>query len=271
MKNKMIKAASILAAGVLAFSLTACSTETETDNSNTDTTTEDTTNTDINDDADNTADDSADNTDATTEGASITIEVTDAEGNTSSYTGTTDAENLLDAIADIDGVTVDGYTSDWGYYVTTVNDVVADYDADGAYWSIYVNGEYGQYGVDTQPIADGDTYALIYEVYSAVEGVSFTIEVTDAEGNTTSYQGYSSDEFLFDALDDVEEGFTYDGYESDWGYYITTVNDTVADYDTDGAYWSLYVNGEYGMNGVSTEPLVDGNVYSFVYEVYAAN
>ena len=43
----------------------------------------------------------------------------------------------------------------------------ADYDAYGAYWSIYVNDEYGQYGADQQPVADGDTFKLCYEVYQA--------------------------------------------------------------------------------------------------------
>lgn len=98
---------------------------------------------------------------------SITVEVKDANGDVSTYTGKTNAENLHDAIADVDGVTLDGYDSDYGYYVTTVNGITADYETDGAYWSIYVNGEYGQYGVDEQPVADGDTYTFAYEVYVA--------------------------------------------------------------------------------------------------------
>ena len=98
---------------------------------------------------------------------SITVEVMDAVGNVSSYTGKTDAEVLSEAIGDIDGVTLEGYESDYGFYITAVNGIVADYDADGAYWSIYVNGEYGMYGIDTQPVADGDTYTFAYEVYVA--------------------------------------------------------------------------------------------------------
>lgn len=98
---------------------------------------------------------------------SITVEVKDADGNVSSYTGKTDAEVLSEAIGDIDGVTLEGYESDYGFYITAVNGIVADYDADGAYWSIYVNGEYGMYGIDTQPVADGDTYTFAYEVYVA--------------------------------------------------------------------------------------------------------
>ena len=98
---------------------------------------------------------------------SITVEVKDADGNVSAYTGKTDAENLYDAIAYVDGVTLDGYESDYVFYITAVNGITADFETDGAYWSIYVNGEYGAYGVESQPVADGDTYTFAYEVYVA--------------------------------------------------------------------------------------------------------
>lgn len=103
------------------------------------------------------------------EAKSITVEVKDAEGNVTAYTAQTEAEFLYDALQDVPEVTLDGYESDYGYYITTVNGVVADYDADGAYWSLYVNGEYGAYGVDSQPVADGDVYTFAYEIYEAEE------------------------------------------------------------------------------------------------------
>ena len=96
---------------------------------------------------------------------SITVEVKDADGNVSSYTGKTDAEVLSEAIGDIEGVTLEGYDSDYGFFITAVNGIVAD--EEGAYWAVYVNGEYGMCGIDTQPVADGDTYTLAYEVYVA--------------------------------------------------------------------------------------------------------
>ncbi len=102
-------------------------------------------------------------------GKKITIEVTGPDGATSSFTGRTDDEFLYDAIGDIDGVTIDGYDSDWGYYITTVNGIEANYDTDGAYWSLYVNGEYGQNGVSTQPVTEGDVYGFVYEVYQTAE------------------------------------------------------------------------------------------------------
>ncbi|MBD5481119.1 MAG: DUF4430 domain-containing protein [Lachnospiraceae bacterium] len=97
----------------------------------------------------------------------ITVEVVNDQGETKSYQSSTDAEMLYDALLEIDGLTLDGYESDYGYYITGVNGLTADFDADGAYWSLYVNGEYGSYGVESQPVADGDTYRLAYEVYVA--------------------------------------------------------------------------------------------------------
>ena len=99
---------------------------------------------------------------------SITVEVQDADGKVSTYEAKTDAENLYDAIVeDVSEVTLDGYESDYGFYVTAVNGIVADYETDGAYWSIYVNGVSGSYGIESQPVTDGDTYKFAYEVYVA--------------------------------------------------------------------------------------------------------
>ena len=53
-----------------------------------------------------------------------------------------------------------GEESDYGLYVKTVNGVTLDYDADGAYWAFYVNGEYAQTGVDATTITEGDAYSF---------------------------------------------------------------------------------------------------------------
>ena len=106
-----------------------------------------------------------------TQGAKeITVEVVDNNGESVSYETRTDAEFLRQALEELDDATdfaIAGEESDYGLYITTVNGITADYSADGAYWSIYVNGEYGMYGVDTQPVADGDVYSIVYEVYVA--------------------------------------------------------------------------------------------------------
>ena len=54
--------------------------------------------------------------------------------------------------------------SEYGIMVEYVNEERASFTEDGAYWALYVNGEYGQYGADAQPVTDGDTYAWVYEL-----------------------------------------------------------------------------------------------------------
>lgn len=92
----------------------------------------------------------------------ITIEVVDNEQKSTEYELNTDAEFLRQAMEEADGLTFSGAESEYGLMVDTVNGVVADYNVDGAYWSFYVNDEYCNYGIDTQPVADGDAFAIVY-------------------------------------------------------------------------------------------------------------
>ncbi len=96
----------------------------------------------------------------------VVIEVRDKEGNEKSYSGNTDAEFLKDAMDDLSsaGFAYEASDSEYGLFVTSVNGVTAD-PADSAYWAVYVNGEYGQYGISEQPVADGDTFTFAYETY----------------------------------------------------------------------------------------------------------
>ncbi len=92
------------------------------------------------------------------------VEVVDKEGQKKTWSGKTDAEYLKDLMEEItvDGFSYEGYDSDYGFYITSVDGVPADYNTDGAYWAIFVNGEYGSYGADQQPVTDGDTYRFEY-------------------------------------------------------------------------------------------------------------
>ena len=92
----------------------------------------------------------------------ITIEVVDQNQQTMNYELTTDAEFLRQAMEEAEGLTFSGSESEYGLMVDTVNGVRADYTLYGAYWSFTVNGEYSMYGIDSQPVMDGDTYGIIY-------------------------------------------------------------------------------------------------------------
>ena len=102
------------------------------------------------------------------EGAkAVTIEVTGKSGDTEKYQVQTDAQFLRQAMEEAEGLTFSGTESEYGMMVDTVNGEVADYNVDGGYWGFYVNGEYCNYGIDEQPIEDGDVFGIVYTTDTA--------------------------------------------------------------------------------------------------------
>lgn len=92
----------------------------------------------------------------------ITLEVLNQENQTSEYQVQTDAEFLRQAMEETKGFTFDGEEGDYGFTLYTINGETHNWNVDGSYWSVYVNGEYGQYGIDSQPVKDGDVYRFEY-------------------------------------------------------------------------------------------------------------
>lgn len=95
---------------------------------------------------------------------------------------------------------------------------------------------------------------------------SVTVAVVDDQGTKTEYSCKTDAEYLLDVMKELEaDGLTFGGEDSSYGLMIDTVNGLKADYEADGAYWYFYVNGEACMNGVSTEPVHDGDAFEIVY------
>jgi nitrogen fixation protein FixH len=94
---------------------------------------------------------------------------------------------------------------------------------------------------------------------------SISVEVIDNTGASTVYNHNTDAEYLRQALEEIE-GLTVEGEESDYGLYVKTVNGITADYETDGAYWAFYTNGEYSQNGIDSEPVHDNDSFSIKYE-----
>ncbi len=92
----------------------------------------------------------------------ITIEVVDNTQKSTVYELKTDAEFLKGAMEEAEGLTFSGTESEYGTMVDTVNGVTADYSVDASYWGFYVNGGYCNYGIDTQPVLDGDEFQIVY-------------------------------------------------------------------------------------------------------------
>ena len=110
-------------------------------------------------------------------------------------------------------------------------------------------------------------FALVYTKFSEkpVEGSkTITIEVINPAEESTTYELKTDAQFLQQAMDEAE-GLTYEGTDSEYGLMINTVNGETADFNTDGAYWSFYVNGEYCNYGISEQPVEDGDAFQIIY------
>lgn len=90
------------------------------------------------------------------------VTVIDNNGEATNYKGQTDEEYLRGALEELDGLTISGTDGEYGLVVETVNGVRAIYEKDGAYWGFNVNGTYCNYGVDSQPVNDGDKFEIVY-------------------------------------------------------------------------------------------------------------
>lgn len=115
-------------------------------------------------------------------------------------------------------------------------------------------------------------FALLYGKFSAKSTAgdkAIVIEVVDESGNSTEYDVDTDAEYLKDAMDDLSEAddsFSFSGKDGGYGFMVQVINGKQAIYEEDGAYWALYVNGEYGQYGVTEQPVTDGDTYTWSYE-----
>ena len=92
---------------------------------------------------------------------------------------------------------------------------------------------------------------------------TFTFSVTDPDGKETVVTVKTDKQYVGEALLELE---LIAGEDSSFGLYVKTVNGVTLDYDKDGKYWALYVNGEYALTGVDNTEIADGATYAFVAE-----
>ncbi len=94
----------------------------------------------------------------------VEITVVSKDGEKTEYQIDTDAEYLQQAMdeAKEEGLTYSGTEGEFGLMVDTVNGEKAVYEENGAYWGFTVNGEYCNYGIAEQPVADGDEFEIVY-------------------------------------------------------------------------------------------------------------
>ena len=87
------------------------------------------------------------------------FKVVDLDGSEKSFDITTDAKTVGEAL--VAEKLISGEQGDYGLMVDTVNGIKYDYNADGAYWAFYVNGEYAMSGVDSTDIDETAVYSFV--------------------------------------------------------------------------------------------------------------
>ena len=86
--------------------------------------------------------------------------IVEVEEHAVTFTVSTDEENLASALMEVN--LVDGEDGAYGLYLKSVNGVVADYDANGAWWGVYVGDKAADTGVSGITVENGGTYKLVY-------------------------------------------------------------------------------------------------------------
>ena len=91
----------------------------------------------------------------------FTLEVILADGSSTEHKVSTDAEFVGEALL-AEGL-IDGSTSEYGLFVTTVNGVTANSE-NQEWWCLTINGESSMYGVDQVPVTDDGHYEFTLTV-----------------------------------------------------------------------------------------------------------
>lgn len=121
--------------------------------------------------------------------------------------------------------------------------------------SVIACGKKEEVSTDTTVYEDG---AVIGE-----GSKSFEFTVVNMAGEEATFEVKTDEDTVGAAL---LENNMIAGEDGDYGLYVKTVNGETVDYDKDGKYWAFYINGEYGMTGVDSTNIVDGDSYAFKAE-----
>lgn len=90
------------------------------------------------------------------------------------------------------------------------------------------------------------------------------VDVVHQDGSTTSREYVTDDPVLGDLL--VKEGLI-SGEEGSMGLFVTEVDGETVDYEKNGSWWKLSIDGEDAPSGVDSTPVEDGTIYTWTYTV----
>lgn len=112
------------------------------------------------------------------------------------------------------------------------------------------------------PQHDGFTTAALQqnliEIGFGSQKISFI--VTHRDGTIKKYIVHTDEESVGEALYNLK---LIDGEKEEYGLYVKTVDGETLNYNTDGAFWSLFVDGKVSSLGVDFVKLTDGESFEF--------
>ena len=92
----------------------------------------------------------------------ITVTVVHGDGSSKDFTYNTD-EEYLGPVLLAEGLVV-GEMGPYGLMISAVDGEEAVWEANNAYWALFVGEEYATSGADTTPVYDGSTFRLEYTI-----------------------------------------------------------------------------------------------------------
>ena len=90
----------------------------------------------------------------------------------------------------------------------------------------------------------------------------YTVTVIHKDGSEKVFQYRTDEEYLAGALL-AEELIA--GEDGPYGLTVITVDGEDAIWDTDNAYWAIWIGEEMAMTGISEIPVYDGSTYKLEY------
>lgn len=90
----------------------------------------------------------------------------------------------------------------------------------------------------------------------------YTVTVIHKDGTVKDFAYRTDAEYLAEAL--LEEGLV-SGEDSQYGLTIIAVDGEAAVWETDNAYWAIWIGEEMAMTGASEIPVYDGSTYKLEY------
>ena len=95
-------------------------------------------------------------------GKTITVTVVHKDGTEKVFTCATE-EEYLGAVLVNENIVLGSY-GEFGLYFDTADGEKADWSVDNGWWQVFIGVEAAMVGADQIPIADGDTFSLVYTI-----------------------------------------------------------------------------------------------------------